>query len=300
MAYICLNPLAIHKFHLMSSLISLLGGLRIRQYLNNVVRTKSSLYTIDTRLLVEDHLKPVVQLGDIRGVFKDKFWILSPEEWFILMKGNDSKFATWFYEMDNTKSVDQEVQQILGYDEVDNPLENNNTSDDVIKKIVTFAEDVFPSTEEQTEENSFILGKYKLIYDEGSNSITVWEDKMLIIRMKEEFIQELMELYEVISLKLELLQKYQFYAVYIFSRYTNHFIKIKNKIPTEEDIETLNLENIPKIAYLKIDYTMLDIHLCRALHAEVRKWAIQKILKSAEIIRSTHSRSWIESNHLYL
>ncbi len=76
--------------------------------LNNVIRTKSSLYTIDTGLLVEDHLKPVVQLGDIRGVFKDKFWILSPEEWFILMKGNDSKFATWFYEMDNTKSTDQE------------------------------------------------------------------------------------------------------------------------------------------------------------------------------------------------
>ncbi len=265
---------------------------------NSSIRTVSSLYTMETGMLIEDQFKPVVKIGDIRGVFQDKFWILSPQEWFTLMKGNDSKFANWLYESEE-KSSNEEVQCILGYDEVDNS-DSKGKADIKNEKKVSFSDDSLPCKDNETEENSLCLGKYKLLFDEENCTVSVWENKTMVIRLNEDFIQEMCRLYEVISLKLELLQKYQFYAIYILSRYINHFIKVKDKDPIEEDIENLNLGNIPKIRYLKIDYSLLDIHICRTLHAEIRTWAVHKILDVIKSIKTFYSRSWIESNHLYI
>jgi len=183
-------------------------------------------------------------------------------------------------------------------DDEDNITTATTTNTTASKKTVTFSIYTPPSKNEEID--TFFVGEYKFTFDEKICTASVWKDNKLVIRLNEDFIHCLYRLYEVISLKLELLQKYHFYAVYLSSRYINHFIKIKEKEPTEDDVSNLNLSNIPKIEYLKVDYSNLDVHVCRILHAEIRIWALNQIFKTVKTIKSLYSRSWIQSNHMYL
>ena len=277
-----------------------------------------AVYTMETGMLVSEKFRPVIQIGDVNGVFLNKYWTLSPEEWFLLMKGHNSKLSDWFYETEENPAA------TVGVDEVDakkfKDAQNIKVGKEeekydrgveaaaaegtgsILKKTVSFSADTKPGKDEDYTdiEDTFYLGKYKFTFDERICTASVYKDNELIIRLNEELIHSLYRLYEIISLKLEFLQKYQLYAIYISSRYINHFIKIKDKEFTEDDVDYINLTNIPKITFFKMDYANMDVLVCRTLHAEIRTWALNNIFKTVKTIKSVYSRSWIESNHLYL
>ena len=280
---------------------------------NSSISTSSSLYTLETGMLISERFRPVVQIGDIRGVMQNKYWTLSPSEWFSLTKGKEDKLLSWFKKVAKDVAETRRLtdgQDVAGFgctfsyckdcSDESSDESSDEISDGKAKKTVSFAEDTIPPTEEETDENTLYLGEFKILFDQQSVTAAVWKDKTLVIRLNEQICQELYRVYDIISLKLELLQKYQFYANYISSRYINHILKFDRGDFRKDHIRALNLENIPRIGCLMIDYSQLDIHVCLTLHAEIRTWALDEIFKTVDIVKSYYSKSWNQGHYLYL
>jgi len=67
--------------------------------------TVPAVYTMETGMLVSENFRPVLQIGDVDSFFLKKYWTLSTEEWFLLMKGHGSKLSNWFYESEDATAA---------------------------------------------------------------------------------------------------------------------------------------------------------------------------------------------------
>lgn len=240
----------------------------------DVIGTKKSKFFIHIGLDPNNSFQPVLQIFNLgkEGCSKKRQMELSLSQWFSFTR----KYRKHIYDLLCLASGRG------GYDYPDSRPD--------------LREALLPSVHLNMVIN---IGKYSLKLDQSTNTIGIFDQDDVIIHFDTAAYTELITYYEVISLKLELLLKYQLYTKYLFSRIVNYFLQNSS---TEGNVDTLyqiKIEHLPELENVHILCANLDTIICQQIFAELKVFAKSKIIDTIKAIKTTFSDSFHHRNHFY-